>query len=334
VRRSLAMLVVLAGLGCAASRESDAGVDAGSTFCSVSERPIDLLLVVQGSSYMIEVGDSLAAMIGELIEPLAEASTSPLHVAVVASDLGADSYACTPLGADGAFARSPWGARPGCEPIGMPFVEITDSRSVESVACLVQQGNDRCFNQAFESLIRSLLPTDSAVRFRHGEGGIADAANAGFLRSDSLLAVVFVGTYDDCSVRDVSVYAAGAPRCADGWVCCEERLHPLERYVGALGEVRPDRESVVIGALTGIPLGRAPVGPSELDELLALPEMLSRDPVCVGSRVSQAFPSPRIVRLVREFRGPVRSVCDLEPEQLGPSLRFIADGIIDRACVR
>ena len=69
-------------------------------------------------------------------------------------------------------------------------------------------GTEGCgFEQQLESMLKALTPSDSSIRFEMNTAGQGDRANAGFVRPDSLLAIIVVTDEDDGSTIDPQLYA-------------------------------------------------------------------------------------------------------------------------------
>ena len=117
--------------------------------------------------------------------------------------------------------------------------------------------------QPLEAALKALLPSDSPVSFIEGVAR-GDTDNAGFLREDSILVLVFVTDEDDCSIQDPALLApddagtgpvrpgldAGPPHID---ICSDvEALFPIQRYVDALATIRARRD-VVFGFIAGWP---------------------------------------------------------------------------------
>ncbi|MBX3271505.1 MAG: hypothetical protein KF729_14665 [Sandaracinaceae bacterium] len=178
-------------------------------------------------------------------------------------------------------------------------------------------------------MLRALAPRSSDIEFRGVQGGHGDGANAGFLRDDAVLAILFVNGHRECSMADLSHLELGAPSCDDGFVCCEERLLPVDRYVHGLTSL--GRRRVVVSAITGVPGDVRPeAGDREaLDAVLARPEMevSGGRPFC-----HHVVSSPRHVQLVRACPGLLRSMCDRRLSERGGAEQIM--GEIGRAIAR
>lgn len=186
-------------------------------------------------------------------------------------------------------------------------------------------------------MLKALTPSFSEVEFRGEPGGHQDGANRGFLRSDSLVAVLFVEGVDDCSLADLRHLERGAPPCSDSRICCEERLLPVERYLDGLHRLGARR--VVVNAITGIPADAHPApGDAEaIRAVLARPEMMApTSPLCAIPGWTSVFPSPRLTRMVADCPGGVWSMCDprlpTTPDGQRELMREIGSSIARAAC--
>lgn len=190
---------------------------------------VDLLLVVDNSNGMTAAQTTLADQLSSAIDAMSHATIGlpDLHVGVVTTDLGTGSYQitfCDQVGGDNgnlmtgscALTGSTWfvdtvpqecnidrdGAG-GCtghdctqthcargtlaaDAAGCPRCRNWTGTSLSAaVSCLADQGGNGCgFEQPLEAMRKAL---DN------------NAANAGFLRPDSVLAILIVTTEDDCS---------------------------------------------------------------------------------------------------------------------------------------
>ncbi|MEM9193250.1 MAG: hypothetical protein AAGF12_29010 [Myxococcota bacterium] len=191
--------------------------------------------------------------------------------------------------------------------------------------------------QPLEAMVKALLPARSPFPFLSGSGrGSTD--NAGFLRPDSLLAVVVVADEDDCSyeqpLRD--------PPDGDGGLIppdaglppgiCERpnALFPIERYVAALEWLRP-RGNFVFVAVTGSPetFTYDRVG-GELASLLSSPGMLGQ--YACASSDGAVEPGRRLAQVAEAVapRSGIGSVCRLTSHELGGG---VAGLVGRRACL-
>ncbi len=311
---------------------------------------VDLLFVIDDSASMEEEQEELARAFGAMARGLASgdldgdgapdfASIADLHVGVVTSDMG--MFAAGPDGEllpRACSAAGRWGGdgilRGGCG-LARPYVEYEEGRSVErfatDFACLARVGTDGCgFEMPLEAALKALTPSTSELRFASDSVGHADGVNEGFLREDSVLAIVVLTDEDDRSVGNTRFLEA---------ITEEERftgtawLHPVARYAEGLAALRGDPERLVFAAIAGLPPELAE--PFDPDVALADPRMeIVYDaaestgvvPSCEAEGIGRATPPRRLVLLAREFgdRGQVHSIC--RGDYAAP-LRLIAERV-------
>ncbi|HZS42235.1 MAG TPA: hypothetical protein VFF06_35640 [Polyangia bacterium] len=175
----------------------------------VARQDIDLLFVIDNSPSMAPKQAELARRFPDLLALLG--SNAPngqpahFHVGVVTTDLGAQSFnlgsQCRP-GGDGARLQALGAAAtPDCRPPtgGARFIDydqLTGSGNLPqgqdlatTLRCLAQVGDAGCgFEQPLEAAYLALSPPP-----------VGPPENAGFLRDQALLAVMFLTDEDDCS---------------------------------------------------------------------------------------------------------------------------------------
>jgi hypothetical protein len=239
------------------------------------------------------------------------------------------------------------GGDPACAdvvlPDSMPWLEYRQGDDAGMLArrfaCLARLGTDGCgLEQQLEAAMQALT-----TRAEPGQ------RNAGFVRPNSLVAIVFITDEDDCSAADLSLCDPARERELGpyGRRCAEhpELLHPIERYVSGLSALRLDRANdVVVAAITGIPFGVTGSDPLavDYDRVLADERMQYRPdperpdqlaPACEAGGTGRAAPARRIVELVRRFAatgdGLATTICD---DDLSPALRAIGTLIARRLC--
>jgi len=349
----------------AALRDSGGLPDRGPPFdagpgCVVA-LPVDLLWVIDNSNSMQEEQNNLALNFATLIDVL----TSPpdddgdgtpdrppledLRVGVVSTDVGTGAdmgvQNCDADGDDGALVSTSRATDAACSGVTTGDDPWLDFRAgddadafAEQFACIARLGVRGCgLEQQLESAYRAL-----------GDRSVAPGPNSGFVRDESLVAVIYVTDEDDCSASDTSIFDPDAmdtlgpfsTRCADH----PELLHPVSRYVTQLEALRPTaRIPIVVGAITGVP--RDLVGNPSLidyDALLADERMQFRrdplddgrlEPACSVEGVGSAMPARRIVEVVQGFaergNGIVQSIC---ADDFRPALEAIAELIASRIC--
>ncbi|HEY8429936.1 MAG TPA: hypothetical protein VIL20_16250, partial [Sandaracinaceae bacterium] len=225
----------------------------------------------------------------------------------------------------------------------------------EDVTCVAVLGTGGCgFEQQLEAILKALTPT-TAQEWTHPDfvpigtpgapAGLdkpffgmsqphGNGANNGFVRKDSVLAIIPLTDEEDCSAHDRELFNPTSPtyptepnlRCfAHG----EQALHPVSRYVNGLLQLRAQPNLLVYAPIVGIPVDLAP-GPGErpnYDVLVGDPSV--RDPRMIemidpsmptrlvpscNTSNGIAFPPIRIVRVAQQLeqRGAgvtVQSIC-------------------------
>jgi hypothetical protein len=227
---------------------------------------LDLLFVVDNSHSMSEEQGLLTDVFPQIVYALPHESpefarAGDLHVGVISSDMGVGGVpveACQEPenGDDGILRHETPGGIEGCEeqyPAFLGFVQGDDPEPlVRSFDCIATLGTGGCpFEQPLKAMRQALLA--------HAGG-----ANEGFVRPDSVLAIVMMSDEDDCSARDdsphaIDIFDLEAPlgplsmRCAT----LEDRfLEPVTSYVDALLATRASHpERLVLASIVGVPLG-------------------------------------------------------------------------------
>jgi cysteine-rich repeat protein len=161
-------------------------------------------------------------------------------------------------------------------------------------------------------------------------------ANAGFLRDDALLAIVFVGDEDDCSVCNDPRWpgqcgwlqtVSSNLDCSIGMV---DDLTPVDTFVGTMAARRPPGR-IFAGAIIGLDadgMSQGPVipDPNVDDQLL---------PIC-ESPSGRAAPAPRLEDYTRAFMPQARlaSICqaDFSPSLLDIGMA-IGNELLDAVCL-
>jgi hypothetical protein len=335
---------------------------------SASVDEVDLLLLVDNSGSMTEEQQSLVTELPRLIAILSTGDRNgdglqdfqparSLHVGIVSSDMGTGSVSgiesCSAgFGDDGVmFNRGSTGT--GCMPTYpssvFDFMVGRDDAGAfaTAVGCVASLGTDGCgFEQQLEAPLKavSLTPQpdgSSPVAWTRpgyrppvfygstfGHGG-AGEPNDGFLRPDSVLAILVVTDEEDCSANDPSIFDRTDPRYSsvDLNLRCHtfvDAQYPVQRYVDGFIGLRSTPDLLVFAAIVGVPQDAVDAGLS-YDQILALEEMTERiDPVlhnrllpsCTspGGR-GVAYPPRRIVQVARGLEAlgastSVQSICN------------------------
>ncbi len=290
---------------------------------------LDLLFMIDNSNSMAENQANVATQFGSLLDGLirGDSSTPPLrdlHVGVVSSDLGTPgvvvpSCANSDVGDDGLLnpirnglalrAHQPWttappGRRPArctMDPTQYPsFLSYASATSDatsfrDDFVCNAYLSIGGCgLEQQLESVYRALV-----VRNPREQVGNRDP-NAGFVRNDAVLGILFVTDEEDGSARDCRFAEAGQP-CFDAvsvfdflspsWSSTDLNLRfymytpggpqdptwSIDRYIDparpgrGFTSLKPGRpDLVVVGAIAGVPLAqpRRADGSTDWDALL------------------------------------------------------------------
>lgn len=169
---------------------------------------VDLLFMIDDSSSMSAKQSELRGRFQDLIKIIDQnATTNPAwyHIGVITSDLGSASYSdsqCHSTGKRGALQNVGAAAAQGCQgPVGYNFIDYNQlplaqgqtannlplgHNLVETFTCMASVGDQGCgLEHQLEAVYQAL----------HNP----PAENHDFLRSEALLAVVFLTDEDDCS---------------------------------------------------------------------------------------------------------------------------------------
>lgn len=314
---------------------------------------VDLLLVLDNSASMADERAALGAELPRLVRVISSGAPDgwpmgelrrpkSLHLGVVTADMGVAGFnvpTCTRaamVGDDGLLRTAGSTALASCAasyPSFLAYEPSASTRTPEQVGddfrCVATAGSDGCeFQQPLEAALKALTPSTSPTSFFAGARGHGDRENAGFLRPNSVLAIVLVTDQDDCSVQsgsedifdDTSTAFPGdlSLRC----FLYRDAQYPVQRYIDGFKALRPGREGqVVFGAFVGVPSDLIPA--SDAAPVLADPRMFeAMDPVATSPRIlpscdrsggGPAFPPRRIVEVAQGFgeRGMngLQSIC-------------------------
>jgi len=359
-RLAIAALVGALGAACA---QQDAQVGAGHAYREVLDvapdeaDALDVLFVIDDSGSMHDKQTELMAsahdaLFGLLDQVMGE--RPDLHVAVVSTDMGAGDNNipfCAPPGDDGRFRT---GANDDCPQLAAGdrfLVDVADPDGTrqtnytgdiaDAFACMADLGTQGCGLE---------MPLASARRALDG----SSPDDAGFLRPDAMLLVVFVTDEDDCSADDMSVFDLAADlgpinhRCfAYGVVCdpdtplepgektgCVPRedsayMHSVADYVDFFRSLKDDPSKVMIGGIY------APTTP-----VVVAPDPQANDsstvwvaPSCQSSGApSYAIPAIRLDAVADAFpaRHAFSSICDLTMNEELTRVTRTAAGVMKR----
>ncbi|HEX6239510.1 MAG TPA: hypothetical protein VFZ61_01400 [Polyangiales bacterium] len=260
---------------------------------------------------------------------------------------------------------------PSCADVELPQGQrYIDYRAGESDAvatarafsCLAKLGKNGCgLEQQLEAGLKALTPADSKLRFSEDTLGQGDSEtsrvkagpNAGFLREDAVLVVVFVSDEEDCSIPDASraifdvndTSIAGTINVRCGLPSNQGRLHPISRYVDGLRALKPAayQDRIIVTSVVGVP--RASTTDVDVySGAAAIQELLERDdmqfqtranpvtgndeplPTCLSDNGGGSAPGRRFLELSKAFgdNGLVTSICE---SSYGPVLEVLAEKI-------
>ena len=343
---------------------------------------VDLLFAVDNSNSMTEEQASLAAELPALVRSLIAPPdadgdgvedwlpVTDLHVGVITVDMGTGGFtvptcARSDFGDDGVLRTEGRTDIAGCMatyPSFLGFDPRGDSPDAfaRDVGCVAQAGTGGCgFEQQLEAVLKALSPSAPtsytgasyvAPEFFGATTGHGDGNNDGFVRDDTLLAVVIVTDEEDCSVADTELFDPSSPRygATDLNLRCfahaSEALHPIERYVTGFASLRARRPDLLaFGLIVGVPVDLTLTSPTDADfaAVLADPRMQEQVDPAMPSRLlpscnvagrGVAFPPRRMVEVARRLTGHRTTVQSICQEDFSPASAAIARLLGTRAC--
>ncbi|HTJ42377.1 MAG TPA: vWA domain-containing protein [Kofleriaceae bacterium] len=303
------------------------------------DRNLDLLFVIDNSGSMKEEQQNLVANFPKLVNVLSSipGGLPDVHIGVVSSNLGVGNWAFQqcPVGGDaGHLLQGPDGTHCASLDPNAKFISDVASGQTrtknytgaleDTFSCMAQLGTSGC---GLESHLESMkVALDPATTF-----------NAGFLRPEAYLGVVFVGDEDDCSASDVSVFDPSDTtkgginfRCTEYGVTCDGDQDPLhmqtegdrtncapredstylyhvDRYIGFLRGLKTDPSHVVVADIGG-PSKPVSIGPDTYENMPTVPALQAS----CQSTGGYAFPAVRRAAVVNAFgvRGSTSSICN------------------------
>lgn len=290
---------------------------------------VDILVVVDNSESMRQEQDLLVENFRSLIKELIDPSDSnqdgkpdypaveDLHLGVVSTDLGTGEYDisdnCSEIGDDGILKNAPSPFIATCADLA-PFPQIIAypdlSNDPEVIAddfqCIAALGTDGCgIEQPLEAGLKALTVQSAQGR-----------PNEGFMRSDSLLAILFVTDENDCSMKDYNLLSPSIPgslqvRCADPDYK-DQYLYSVDYFYEEFSKLRSDEpDKLVISVIAGVPKTWG----GTLEELQALEKTTedntSMEISCETPGLGKAYSPVRLADLALRFgeNGSVFSIC-------------------------
>jgi len=249
-------------------------------------RDIDILFVIDNSGSMKEEQASLKQNFRRFMNELnnIEGGLPNVHIGVISTDVGAGDYGgCERDGDRGILQNAPRGTCPtptdryiknvaGSNDERIRNYPIEDGKDLSDVfSCIAELGTGGCgFEQTLESMRRALNGSNSE--------------NAGFLRDEAYLAIIFITDEDDCSTKDGSMFdptqnsvddelgPLSSFRCFDFGVKCDpdnprttgqktdcrpredsKYMYPVQEYIDFLKGLKDDPDKVIVAGIIGNP---------------------------------------------------------------------------------
>jgi hypothetical protein len=338
---------------------------------------LDLLFMIDSSPTMVEEQQALREQIPRLVQILTtgdlEAGTTragagimdfqpiaSMHVGVITQDGGGLGRAgpgiCPSMAGDDGLLSMPEAttrriASAGCPASGLPlFLDFTrgvtdPSALTAQVTCQTQLGTGGCgFEQPLEMIMKSLAdpsyvpPSGPYQSGTPSHGGTGE--NAGFLRPNSVLAIVVVTDEDDGSVSNAEIFDQAltfTPNDINVRVAFNpDHAFDVQRYVDALRVVEPDPSRLVVITIAGVPADlvddtTSGEGSDNLAGILADPRMTivqSSNPgylvASCSSASGEAYPARRLVDFTQRVGGVVQSICQTD---FGPAIDVLVNRI-------
>ncbi len=318
---------------------------------------VDVLVIVDNSRSMAAeqsmLRDAFPDLITTILNPPIDPDTGKrvhapvrdLHIGVVSTDMGVGGYdvqTCDEpmVGDDGVLQHTPRGS--SCAPSYPTFLSYsigeTEEPNIDMVTamsndfgCIAVLGTQGCgFEQQLEAGWKALMV--------HSQTG---GANAGFLRPDTILTILFVTDEEDCSTQDTSLFDIASLPYSINLQCYyqKDKLYGIDRYFNDLSSLRSKAENLVLGFIVGVPPDDPLLPPvcegrgDEIGGCLDTPPMQEtvrvdgelleysckypadctppNPPTEPGNCNSEAFPAIRYVNLAKQFgdNAVVQSIC-------------------------
>ena len=362
---SLSLLVLAAACGAgavvSAPLPAQSSCTQGGDIAYAATSKVDLLFVLDdGPTMAVKLATwraALPALVDGLTATASAGRPASYHLGVITSDLGAGETAdpaigCRP-GGDGALLRATADMTGGVRYIDDDQLAGTSNVPdvAATLAALSDVGTAGC---AFPQ------PLEAAYRALHDPS----AGNAGFLRSDAILVVLFVTDGDDCSAPATSDVFAGGDRfaCTQFGIACNGapvppaeasglsncqplamenggKLFDVERYTGfftrpaAQGGVKVDPNDVILAAVAGPrdPLGVRVTTPCAADPTRATCATLEPSCVAIDDVRYAGTPAIRLTTVVAAAKNErLASICAADDtgfvRQLLPTIAATALG--------
>ena len=341
------------------------GTACSASCCGRANGDLDVLFMVDDSNSMTEEQASLEMQIPRMAEILATGDLDgdgvqdfpalrSVRAGTVSSDMGTGGHnvptcAERTFGDDGVLQTAGNPGIAGCMASYPSFAELragdpagSEAAFIEQVSCTAVLGTGGCgFEQQLDAVLKAVTPSTSPIRFHDGSVGQADRGNAGFLRSDSVLATIVLTDENDCSASDPELFdpSSSTYGSTDLNLRCfaheDTALHPISRYVDGLRAMRTNPDDVIFALVAGVPTDL--VG-TDYATMLADPRMQQQvdpsspnrlTPSCDVPGRGVAFPPTRLVEVAQAHGGPsvVQSICQ-------PDFAPVVDAILSEVARR
>jgi hypothetical protein len=376
-------LLLLAGvIGCQPETTVGSDCDTSKSNCKPTSLPlsqiknVDILFVVDTSDSMASKKDAIGNLVNVLItgdrdgDGTAELKPAEsIHLGVISTDMGLPglsddrnpdkSGSCRGVGNDGLLQHGSSDV-PGCDrdfPLFVTYNAGVDNpeQTAKDYYCMLNLGTAGCgFEMPLEASLKALWSSsDDSISFLGVDGestatGHGTTENAGFLRDDSLLAIVVVTDEDDCSTDDIDIFGndySGSRK--DLNLRCykyDDKLYSLKRYADNFKALRPDAENNIIFAVIG------GVPPRLVDKDSDLPQHLlgyvDKDPAQVEAYYSSILSDPSMQKITTQTGDDLEYSCSsvdpssgivlksaLPPRRLVElAKQFGANGVVQSIC--
>lgn len=193
---------------------------------------VDVVFVVDDSSSMLSAQEKVKQAFQSFAESL-EDFNSNFHIGVTTTDTSSN-------GLQGAMLRVTVDGK------SYPYISNDMPNYPQLFETLINQvgTSGSVFEAGLEASSRAILPAS--------KGGVGDTANAGFLRDDATLAVIWVSDEDDCS-NDGTIPASEPAACYDNTYASS--LIDVYGYVEDYYTVKKSTGKVILGAVVGVDPG-------------------------------------------------------------------------------
>jgi hypothetical protein len=374
--RLLAIALVVAG--CGSHRAGDSAPDMAFVPAFAAHSKIDILFVIADFTLPPKLGELLNRF-PQLIKALDAAPPASYHIGVITSDLGAGPFTynqgqCHPDGDGARLQVMPAGSGPPPAPCssfslagGVRYIDYDTLAGTTNVLggvnlptafyCMASVSDAGCpYFQSLEAAYRAVSNPPPE--------------NAGCLRDDALLVIVFLQDTDDCSApldspvfdraQDPDVAGSFTPmRCAHAGIACGNpprplelpgsggpfsdcvpltqaqggQLHDVQRYIDFFarpGGAKPDPSDVILASIAAPP---APFSWTETMPCAGAPNVAEcpfLNASCVASTNSAFFGQPAVRLATVVGAGLTNRLDSVCETDYSPAMDGLAQDIIAR----